>query len=74
MLSDYQLKITDDFNIAINNFKKLVPNFSKKQHASLKKLKFYLRLELTKKKINCALEFHQTKWIKLCIELNTKKK
>ena len=51
MLSDYQLKVTDDFNISINNFKKLVPNFCNKQHASLKKLKLCLRLELTKKKI-----------------------
>ena len=37
MLSDYQLKITDDFNISINNVKKLVRNFCNKQHASLKK-------------------------------------
>ena len=31
MLSDYQLKIADIYNILINNVKKLVPNFFDKE-------------------------------------------
>ena len=31
MLSEYQLKIDDLYNISIGNFKKLVPNFFDKE-------------------------------------------
>ena len=52
MLSTYQLKITDGYNISINNVKKLVPNFSRKEKYKFhyKNLQLYLRLWLKMKK------------------------
>ena len=50
MLSEYQLKIADLYNIPIGNVKKLVPNF-------------FLRLGLKLKK-HRVLEFSQTQWLK----------
>ena len=48
MLSEYQLKIIDLYNIPIGNGKKLVPNlFDKKKYLLLyEKLQLYLRLGL----------------------------
>ena len=48
MLSDNQLKITDLYNIAIGNIKKLVPNFFDKEKYVIhyENLKLYLRLGL----------------------------
>ena len=48
MLSDYQFRITDLYNIPIANVKKLLPNFFDEE--ILKNLKFYLRLGLKLKK------------------------
>ena len=52
MLSEYQLKIADLFNIPIGIVKKLVPNFFDKEKYVLhyENLKFYLRLGLKLKK------------------------
>ena len=53
MLSDYQLKIVDLYNISIGNVKKLVPNFfdkEKKYVSHYENLQLYLRLGLTLKK------------------------
>ena len=63
MLYDYQLKIVDDYNISIRNFKKLVPNFFEKGKCVLhyKNLQIYLRLGLKIKKVHCVLEFDQLK-------------
>ena len=49
MLSEYQLKIDDLYNIPIGNVKKLVPNFfdkEKKYVTDYENLKLYLRLGL----------------------------
>ena len=49
MLSEYQLKIDDLYNIPIENVKKLVPNFfdkEKKYVIDYENLKLYLRLGL----------------------------
>ena len=47
MLSYYQLKIADLYNILISNVKNLVPNiFDKEKYDSLWKLTIYLRLGL----------------------------
>ena len=48
MISDYQLKITDNYNVSIGNAKKLVPNFFNKEKyvVHYKNLKLYLRLRL----------------------------
>ena len=50
MLSEYQLKIADLYNIPIGNVKKLVPNL-------------FLRLGLKLKK-HRVLEFSQSQWLK----------
>ena len=52
MLSEYQLKIADLFNIPVGIVKKLVPNFFDKEKYVLhyENLKFYLRLGLKLKK------------------------
>ena len=48
ILSDYQLKIGDDYNISIGNVKKFVPQFFGKETYVIhyKNLQPYLRLEL----------------------------
>ena len=48
MLSEYQLKIADLYNILIGNVKKLVPSFFDKEKYVLhyKNLQLYLRLGL----------------------------
>ena len=52
MLSDYQLKIADLYNILIGNVKKLVPNFFDKEKYVIhyENLQLYLRLGLKLKK------------------------
>ena len=52
MLTEYQLKIADLYNIPIGNVKKLVPNFFYKGKYVLhyENLKLYLRLGLKLKK------------------------
>ena len=52
MLSEYQVKITDLYNIPIGNVKKLVPNFFDKEKYVLhyENLQLYLRLGLKLKK------------------------
>ena len=61
MLSSYKLKITDLYNIAIGNVKKLRPNsFDKENYVPhYEKLQLHLRLELKLKKINRISEFNQ---------------
>ena len=70
MLSDYQLKIADLYNINTGNVKKLVPNFFDKEkyvlHYENLRLNFSLGLEL--KKLHGILEFNQSQWLKLYIE------
>ena len=61
-LSDYQLKISDLYNIPIGNVKKLVPNFFDKEKYVIhyENLQLYLRLGLKLKKMYCVLEFNQS--------------
>ena len=51
-MSDYQLKIADDFNISIGYDRKLVPDFFNKEKYMhhYKNLQLYLRLGLKTKK------------------------
>ena len=62
MLSEYQLKIADLYNIPIGNVKKLVPNFCDKEKYVLhyENLQLYLRLRLKLKQIHPILEFNQS--------------
>ena len=55
MLSSYELKISDFYNIPISNDKKLLPNFFDKEEYVLhyENLQLYLRLRLKLKKTLC---------------------
>ena len=66
MLSGYQLKIADLYNIPIGNVKKLVPHFFDKGKYIIhyENLQLYLRLGLKLKKIHRVLEFNQSQWLK----------
>ena len=74
MLSDYQLKIVDHYNIPIGNVKKLVPNFFYKEKYVIhyKNLQLYLRLGLKLKKIHHVL--NQSQCLKQYVEFNTQKR
>ena len=76
MLSAYQLKIDDLYNIPVGNIKKLVSNFFDKGKYVLhhENLQFYLRLGLKLKEIHRVLEFNQSQLLKSYIEFNTQKR
>ena len=72
MLSEYQLKTTDLYNIATGNVKKLVPNLLIKKYViHYENLQLYLKLGLKLKKIHHISEFNQSEWLKPYIEFNT---
>ena len=66
MLSDYQLKITDLYNIPIGNVKKLVPNFFDKEKYVIhyENLLLYLRLGLKLKKNILCIRIQSTSMAK----------
>ena len=71
MLSDYQLKTTDLYNIPIDNVKKLVPKFYDKEKRigdSLWKLETLLKIMIKAKKIYRVSEFNQFQWLKHYVE------
>ena len=74
MLSEYQLKIADHYNIPIGNIKILVSNFLDLYVIHYESLKLYLRLGLKIKKIHHVLEFNQSQWLKQYVGFNTKKR
>ena len=76
MLSGYQLKMADLYNILSINVKKIVSKFfDKKQYVfHYENLQLYLRLGLKLKKIHHVLEFNQSQQLKPYIELNTQKR
>ena len=74
MLSEYQLKIADHYNIPIGNVKKLAPKFLiKKMFDSLWKLTTLLKIRIKAKKTHRVLEFNQSQRLKPYIEFNTHK-
>ena len=74
MLSSYQLKIADFYNIPIANVKKIVPNFfDKKVCGSLWKLATLFEARIKTKEIHCALEFNWSQWLKSYVEFNKQK-
>ena len=66
MLLEYQLKITDDYNVSVGNVEKLVLSFFDKEKYVIhyENLKLYLRLGLKLKKRHCVLEFSQSQYLK----------
>ena len=60
MLSEYQLKIIDLYNIPIGNVRKMMSNFLDKEKYVLyyKSLQLYSRLKLKVKKIHRVLKFN----------------
>ena len=74
ILSEYQLKIADLYNIPIGNVKKLPNAFGKEKYViHYENLKFYLRLGLKLKKIHRILEFNQSQWLKQYVDFNKQK-
>ena len=73
LLSEYQLKIADLYNIPVVNVKKLVSHFFDKEKYVLnyENLKLCLRLGLKLKKIHRVSEFNQSQWLKPYTEFNT---
>ena len=76
MLSSYQLKIADCYNVSIDNVKKLVPTFFDKEKYMLhyEYLQHSLRLRLKLKKIHHISEFNQSQCLKPYVKFNTKKR
>ena len=75
ILSKYQPKIADLYNIPIGNVKKLMPNIFDKESYVLyyENSKLYLKLGLKLKKIHHVLEFNQSQCLNTYIEFNTQK-
>ena len=75
MLSKYQLKIADLYNILIGNVTKLATNFFDKEKNVLhyENLQLYLRLGLQLKKY-WILKFNQSQWLKLHVEFKIQKR
>ena len=76
LLSDYQLKIADRYNIPIGNVKKLVPNFFDKEKYVIhyENLQLYLRLGLKLKKNTSRIRIQSISMAKtICWIQHTKK-
>ena len=72
MLSEYQLKIADFYNIPIGKVKQLVPNLFDKERYLIhyENFQLYLRLGLKQKNVHPVLEFNHSQWLKQYIEFN----
>ena len=63
ILSSYQLKTANFYNVLVCNVKKLMPNFFDKNAsscASLWKLATLFKVRIGAKKMYCVLEFNQS--------------
>ena len=76
MLSTYYKKIADEYDIKVDNVKKLIPNLRNKTKYVLhyKNLQLYLSLGMKLTKIHRALQFKQSDWMKKYIDFNTEKR
>ena len=72
MLSEYQLKIADFYNIPIGKVKQLVSNLFDKERYLIhyENFQLYLRLGLKQKNVHRVLEFNHSQWLKQYIEFN----
>ena len=75
MLTDYQLKIANLYNIPIGNVKKLVPNFFDNEIYVIhyENLQLYLKLGLKFKKNTWHIRI-QSQWLKQYVEFNTQQR
>ena len=76
MLSDYNKKIADKYNISTGLVDKLIPNLRNKEKYVLhhRNLQLYIDLGLKLTKIHRVLEFNQSPWLKKYIDFNTEKR
>ena len=76
MFSAYSKKIVDEYDIKVGNVKKLIPNLGNKTKYVLQYRNLQLQLSLGMKltKIDRALQFKQSDWMKKYIDFNTEKR
>ena len=76
MLFEYCQKIADEYDIKVGNIKKLIPNLHNKTKYVLhyRNLQLYLSLGMKLTKIDGALQFKQSDWMKRYIDFNTEKR
>ena len=76
MLSAYSKKIPDEYKIKVGDVKKLIPNLGNKTKYVLpyRNLQLYLSLRMKLTKINRALGFKQSDWMKKYIDFDTEKR
>ena len=76
ILSDYCIKIADEYEIKVGDVKKLIPNLINKTKYLLhyRNRQLYLSLGMKLAKIRRVLKFKQSGWMKKYIDFNTKKK
>ena len=76
MLSHYCKKIADKYRIKVGDVKNLIPNLGEKTNYVLhyKNLQLFLSLEMKLTKINRMQKFKQSNYMKIYIDLDTKKR
>ena len=76
MLSDYCRKISDKYEIKVDDVKNLIPNLGNKTNYVLHygNLQLYLPLGMKMTKIRWMLKFKQSDWMKKYIGFNTEKR
>ena len=76
MLSKYCKEIADEYQIKVEDVKKLIPNLGNKTKYVLhyRNLQLYLPLGMRLTKIHRILKFEQSDWMKMYIDFNTEKR
>ena len=74
-MSNYCKKIADKYGIKVGNVKILIPNLGDKTNYVVhhRNLQLYLSLGMKLTKIHKVLKFEQYDWMKIYININTKK-
>ena len=76
MLSDYCKEIADEYRVKVGDVKELIPNLGDKTSYALhyRNLQLYLSSGMKLTKIDRALKFKQSDWMKIYINFNTEKR
>ena len=76
MLSDYYRKITNKYEIKVDDVKKLIPNLGDKTNyvVHYRNLQLCLPLGIKLVKIHKVLKFKQSDWMKTYIDFNTERR